>query len=940
MAAPCIRLASFDGVVVDLDGVVTDTASVHAAAWGELFDGYLATAAPGTMPFDPDVDYRRSVDGKPRADGVASFLASRQLTLPWGRPEDPPTADTVCGLGNRKDKLFRRRIEHDGVRTFPGTIAFIEAVRAEGKPVAVVSASRNCAEVLAAAHATQLFDGVVDGVIAAEQRLPGKPDPATFLFAARRLGLAPERMVLVEDALAGVEAGRRGGFGLVVGIDRHHHADELRRAGADIVVVDLAELTLLGPHEPDPAWTITRAEPAGSRPERSDDAIFSLSDGQVGVRGVIEDGGTGRGWLTLVAGAFGTAADGIVRLLPGPSLTNLTDQADGGPHAPMRRTLDLRTGVLVHHAAAGRVASSRFLSLARPGLVVVRAEQASHPRWHDRPLCPPELGASAPLAAAFRYEEGRLPGGDWWAETTSDRGRVVAVAHQRLGGEDTGASLERLAVVRAGDHRDAAAADLAAAAAVGFDALLTEHRLAWEQRWRTADIEIDGDDVSQTAVRFALFHLLSCAAPSGESGVGARGLSGLAYSGHVFWDADVFVLPVLAATFPEAARTMLEYRVRRLGPARVAAGASGHAGVRFPWESADTGEDVTPTSVRDHEGAIVPILTGSHEEHITADVAWAVRDYVDWTGDTTVLDGAGGELAVGTARYWASRIWEDSAGRGHLYGVMGPDEYHEMVDDNAFTNILVRWHLRQAAELIEATEPAVAARWRHLAAALVDGYDPRTGRHEQFVGFWGLEPLRITEVTTVPVAADVLLGQARVGRAQVLKQPDVLMAHHLVPGEMPAGSLAADLDCYLPLTAHGSSLSPAVCASLLARAGRPDEALDLFDIAANLDLGDLSGMTGGGLHLATMGGLWQAAVRGFAGVRPDGDSLRVDPHLPERWRRLQIRLCFRGVPLRIEITHDRVTVDADGPVRAYVHGVALEGSGHVTRRDRTWRIQP
>ena len=945
MASHCIRLSSFDGAVVDLDGVVTDTASVHAATWAELFDGYLATAAPGTVPFDPDVDYLRSVDGKPRAEGVASFLASRQLTLPWGRAEDPPTADTVNGLGNRKDELFRRRIEHDGVRTFPGTIAFLQAVRAAGKPVAVVSASRNCGDVLAAANVTQLFDCVVDGVIAAEQGLPGKPDPATFLFAARLLGLAPERMVLVEDALVGVEAGRRGGFGLVVGVDRHHHAEQLRRAGAEIVVEDLAELTLLGPRDSDPAWTITREEAAGSRPERSDDAIFSLSDGRIGVRGVIEDGGTGRGWLTLVAGAFGTATDGIVRLLPGPSLTNLADeadeadQADNGPDAPMRRTLDLRTGVLVHHAAPGRVASSRFVSLARPGLVVVRAEETSHPRWNDRPLCPPELGASASLAAAFGYEEGRLAGGEWWAETTSDRSRVVVVAHQRVGGEDAGTSVERLAVVRVGARREEAAADLAAAAAVGFEALLTEHRLAWEQRWRTADIEIDGDDISQTAVRFALLHMLSCAAPTGESVVGARGLGGLAYSGHVFWDADVFVLPVLAATFPDAARTMLEYRVRRLGPARVAASASGHAGVRFPWESADTGDEVTPTSVRDHRGAIVAILTGSHEEHITADVAWAVRDYVEWTGDTTVLDGPGRDVTVETARYWASRIREDSAGRGHIDGVMGPDEYHEIVDDNAFTNILVRWHLRRATELIEATEPAVAARWRHLAAGLVDGYDPRTCRHEQFAGFWSLEPLRITEIATVPVAADVLLGQARVARAQVLKQPDVLMAHHLLPGEMPAGSLAADLDFYLPLTAHGSSLSPAVCASLLARAGRPDEALDLFDIAANLDLGDLSGTTGGGLHLATMGGLWQAVVRGFAGIRPDGDILRIDPHLPERWRRLQIRLRLRGVPLRIEITHDRVTVDADGPVRSDVYGVTLEGLGHVTLRDGTWRIQ-
>jgi trehalose/maltose hydrolase-like predicted phosphorylase len=473
------------------------------------------------------------------------------------------------------------------------------------------------------------------------------------------------------------------------------------------------------------------------------------------------------------------------------------------------------------------------------------------------------------------------------------------------------------------------------AARIGFDGLLAEHRAVWDRRWAQADIEIEGDDEAQKAVRFALFHLLFCAPIAGEAAVGARGLTGLGYAGHVFWDADVFVLPALAAVLPAAARTMVEYRLRRLDAATALASASGRPGARFPWESADTGDDVTPRTARDHEGGVVEILTGMYEEHITTDVAWAAQHYLDWTGDDDVGDRVA-ELIVATARYWASRIRLDG-GRAHIDGVMGPDEYHEIVDDNAFTNILVRWHLRRAAALVAETHEA--ARLRHLADLLVDGFDPRGNRHEQFAGFFALEPLRIADVAPVPIAADVLLGRSRTKGAQVVKQPDVLMAHHLVPDELPAGSLAADLDEYLPRTAHGSSLSPAICAALLARAGRPDDAMVLFDLAARLDLDDLTGATGGGLHLATFGGLWQAVVHGFAGTRPRDGRLQVEPHLPTRWRRLRVRLQFQGEPVLVDVAHDRITVESDAPVALAVNGIELRGAATVVRTAAGWRAR-
>ena len=232
----------FDAVIFDLDGVITDTASVHGAAWKQMFDLWLAKRAhhegEDHRPFSKE-DYYRDVDGKPRYDGVRSFLASRGISLPRGQPSDPPTAETVCGLGNRKDELFLALLRRDGVIPFQSSIDLLRRLRAEGGRTAIISASRNCAQVLEAAGVAQLFDAKVDGIDAEVLGLEGKPSPAVFLEAASRLGVEPRRAAVVEDALAGVEAGHRGGFGLVIGVDRGGHAAALRERGADVVVGDL-----------------------------------------------------------------------------------------------------------------------------------------------------------------------------------------------------------------------------------------------------------------------------------------------------------------------------------------------------------------------------------------------------------------------------------------------------------------------------------------------------------------------------------------------------------------------------------------------------------------------------------------------------------------------------------------------------------------------------
>jgi trehalose/maltose hydrolase-like predicted phosphorylase len=662
----------------------------------------------------------------------------------------------------------------------------------------------------------------------------------------------------------------------------------------------------------DPAWILSETE-AGPLRRRVTESLFTLGAGGVATRGSVEEAVPGGQPMVLAAGVYdGTGPS--QHLLPGPVWTGLAVQP-----APVndRRVLDLRTGVLERTELTDGSCPLRTLRLASitiPGVVAMRAEASAArlPR-PGRPLRRP-LGTKM---AAGRQD------GMCWAQIGAGTGvGIAAVAVQRTRRDGAVRTVQRVAAYAgSGRYRPgvrAAVNALRAADSAGFDRLLAGHRAAWARRWDAVDVQVRGDPQAQLALRFALFQLWCAIKERGELAVGARGLSGTGYSGHVFWDADVFMLPAVVAMDPAAGAAMIRYRLRRLDAAR--AHAAGRRGARFPWESAASGEDVTPVS-GNLGGRKIPILTGQLEEHITADVAWAATHYASWTGLRTP---AVGPLLAETARYWASRCRLDAAGRAHIDGVIGPDEYHERVDDNAFTNVMARWNLRAGADAAgrAGIAPAETRQWRELAARLVDGYDPATGRYEQFAGFFGLEPLLISDIAVPPVAVDLLLGRDRVARSQLIKQPDVLMLHHLVPDQVEPGSLGPNLDYYGPRTAHGSSLSPAITASLLARAGRPDEALAMLRMALTLDLGDLTGMTGAGLHMANLGGIWQAVAAGMAGVRVRAGVVTVDPRLPGAWDGLQLRFRCLGRKVRLDITHDRIEIWADAPLAVALAGQA------------------
>jgi len=240
------RLSGYGGILFDLDGVLTDTAELHANCWKEMFDEYLRTCSERSgerlRPFNIDDDYYPYVDGKPRYDGVRSFLSSRGIRLPDGEAADPPEAETICGLGNRKNVLIHELLRRDGVTPYAGSLRLLDELTAAGIRMAVVSSSRNAPVILEAAGITDYFDAIIDGAVAAHLGIPGKPAPDTFLEAARRLGIDKSKAVVVEDAISGIEAGCKGDFGLVIGVARKGNAAALRTAGADLVVRDLDEL--------------------------------------------------------------------------------------------------------------------------------------------------------------------------------------------------------------------------------------------------------------------------------------------------------------------------------------------------------------------------------------------------------------------------------------------------------------------------------------------------------------------------------------------------------------------------------------------------------------------------------------------------------------------------------------------------------------------------
>lgn len=930
----------FTAAIFDMDGVITRTAHLHAAAWKETFDPFLQiqsrNGAP-LAPFDEHAEYRAYVDGKPRREGVRSFLEGRRITV---------VPQQIDELARRKDRLFERLLREQGVQTFASTLALIKALRASGVKTGVVTSSRHGREILASVGIAALFDARLDGIDLSEMQLKGKPDPDMFLQMADTLGSAPGHVMVVEDAVSGVQAGRRGKFGLVVGIDRGANGAALKEAGADIVVDDLAGVSIEQLHaawrqrREDNAWRVEEEGFDRAR-ERQMESLFAIGNGYLGVRGALDSPLPESQCDLFIGGVYDSkrpdlpyseldffaperGADPHAELVPIPFPFALVIQVEGerldfaGAHGrELRRVLDMR-GAMLHiqasyETAAGRrteVRTRRCASLLDPHLLLQEALVDRENHWAEvqmaATLDTDELSVRHPHLALL--EQRTTDDITLVRYRTRSSGIEICIAQRVL---HLPQMLRRLIAIHtsreSADPAAAATAHLQSLAWDDFDRLIGEHGQAWGDFWRRADIRVAGRPGVEQALRFGSYHLRLPAGDDPRVSIGARTLTGRAYEGHVFWDAEIFMLPFFLHVEPARARNLLLYRHHTLDGARRRAREMGYRGACYAWESTVTGDDVTPTVILlKSTGREIPIFTGTQQIHVSADIAYAVWRYWEATGDEQFLRGPGAELLFETARFWASRVSRGEH-HHHIRGVVGPDEYHHGVNDNAYTNWMVRWNLQRAAWLArrEGCHLSESDEWAALAESLYIPQPNSDGVIEQFEGFFALEDYPLPKDERFRAPASRLFDWEQTNRIKLIKQADVLMLPLLFPDAFSDEVVAANYHYYEPITDHGSSLSPAVHAAIAARIGRHDDAQRYWRQSLWLDLSDAMDNSMLGVHPAAMAATWQALVFGILGIRFDESGPHADPRagtrMPAQWRSVGLSLAYRGQTHSLEI---------------------------------------
>ena len=481
----------------------------------------------------------------------------------------------------------------------------------------------------------------------------------------------------------------------------------------------------------------------------------------------------------------------------------------------------------------------------------------------------------------------------------------------------------------------------------GFQQLLKLHIDSWSKKWDIADIDVRPDTNLQKALRFNIYHMLICGnLRDNRISIPARTLSGEGYRGHIFWDTDIFILPFFIYTHPQIAKNILYYRYRTLPAARRNARESGYKGALFAWESADTGKEVTPEWHRDLDGKVIRIHTGQMEDHIVADIAYAVNHYYVVTGDENFMLDVGLEILFETARFWASRVkYNKSRDSYSIRKVIGPDEFHIKINDNAYTNIMARWNLVRATQLYREYEAQNIRRfrkmveriklregeirnWARISNRIVISLN-KNGIIEAFSGFFKRKyyPIKELDDNLMPaLPKNIPLRQIK--RTQFVKQADTLMIFHLFPGSYPLSQRRKNFIYYDRRTLHKSSLSPSMYALTGWEAGFHEKAFHYFIFSLYSDLEDKHGNTREGIHAASLGGNWQVVFHAFAGIRVLDGVLTINPSLPPGVNSLRLKTKFRKWLLNLHISKRDVkifpTSDEDLTLRISIYGKMRE----------------
>ena len=711
------------------------------------------------------------------------------------------------------------------------------------------------------------------------------------------------------------------------------------------------------------SWTITepKFDPAHLHHQET---VFTIGNGYLGTRGAFEERYPGDRPATLIHGVFDDAPIVHTELANAPDWLpfELLVQGerfgmDRGELLDYRRTLDLRRGLLRREvrwrSPAGHTVDiriERFASLADPHLLAIRYQVTPldfdgwielraginghvdndglvHWDWVDQGNeintvwlrsrtrgSGLELGQAAGLLIRGSREVRRQVmdchnNPTFVAKCRVEQDRTVIA--EKLVSIFTSRDLEHDTVVDAALNKW----DQLFETQSYYEELRAAHEAAWAEVWDASDVIIEGDDAAQRAVRYNLFQLL-IAAPWYDDRVSipAKTLSGFGYRGHVFWDTEIFIVPFFTHTQPEIARNLLMYRYHTLPGARRKAKENGYEGAQYAWESALTGDETTPRWVPGYMGELIRIWTGDIQIHISADIAYTAWQYWQATGDDELMRDYGAEIILDTAVFWGSRAeYNAERDRYEVNDVIGPDENHEHVNNNVFTNRMAQWHLETALETLawlrrEHADKAAQleerldlsrerlSHWADVIGCLHILHDPEAGLMEQFEGFFKLEDIDWQALEPRRRSVQSLLGIERTNQVQALKQADVLMLLYLLSDRYDLETKRVNWDYYQPRTDHtyGSSLSPAIHAILACELGMVEAAYEHFMRAALVDLKNVRGNTAEGIHGASAGGVWQALVFGFAGLSLTDAGPVANPRLPLNWTRLKFRLCWRG----------------------------------------------
>ena len=693
------------------------------------------------------------------------------------------------------------------------------------------------------------------------------------------------------------------------------------------------------------------------------ETVFTIGNGYLGTRGTFEEGYPRASPSTLINGVYDSVPVMYTELVNCPDWLPLVVIVNGdrfrmdqGEVLSYERRLDLRRGVLSRsvrwRSPGGKTVDlsfERFASLADQQVLALRCQVT--PIDFDGFI---EVQASIngyPENQGFNHWEwlnqGKTDHGVWLqVRTRSSRIELAMASGITITGIEASqqvssvpgyptltatfmatmgqtVTIENLLTVFTSREVESpvTAAQEKLASLPDYATLLAAHEQAWNQNWQTSDIVIEGDVKAQLAVRYNLFQL-SIAAPRHNDRVSipAKTLSGFGYRGHVFWDTEIFILPFFIYTQPAIARNLLSYRYHTLPGARRKAAYYGYKGAMFAWESADTGDEVTPrwASPNDPYAEDIRIWCRDREIHISADVAYGAWYYWKATGDDEWMRDCGAELILDTAVFWRSRVeWNTKQERYEIREVIGADEYHEHdVHNSAFTNRMAQWHLEKAMFVFDwlfhhYPDKAIElqktlqltserrSRWQDIINNLWISYDSTTGLIEEFENFFKIEDINLADYEPRTKSMQSILGIDGANKRQVLKQPDVLMLIYLMrqSQEFPYDPkiLKANWDYYAPRTdiTYGSSLGPAIHAILASDLGNVQEASDRFWQAVLVDIEDTRGNAAEGIHGASAGGIWQVIVWGFGGIKLTENGPIAHPHLPPSWTRLKFKLHWR-----------------------------------------------